>query len=80
MRRKKRERFEDLNIGALQFYNRTAILFVSLLPATKLRQSNIFGSVCQEFCPHGMGVHGRGVCMVGGYVWKGGMHGRGHVW
>ena len=33
----------------------------------KLRQGNIFTSVCQEFCPLG----------GGGRVWQGGMHGRG---
>ena len=37
-------------------------------PQTKLRQGNVFTSVCQEFCPQG------GACVVGG------MHGRGHVW
>ena len=42
--------------------------------ATKLRQGNIFTSLCQEFCPQG-GMHGRGACVVGGYVWQGG-----HAW
>ena len=52
--------------------------------ATKLRQGNIFTSMCQEFCPQG-GMHGRGAYVVGGYVWRGacmvgGMHGGGHAW
>ena len=39
----------------------------------KLRQGNNFTSVCQEFCPRGGGVHGRGhalqgACMAGGGV------------
>ena len=59
----------------------------------KLRQGNVFTSVCQEFCPQG-GMHGKvacmvkGVCMVGGVHGKGGVHGegrmyglvRGHAW
>ena len=63
-----------------------------LLPPTmKLRQGNIFTSVCQEFCPQGGHAWQRGVCMVGGHAWQGdvcgrgecvggSMHGRGHVW
>ena len=47
--------------------------------ATKLRQGNIFTSVCQEFCPQG-GMHGRWACVVGGMCGRGGMHGRGHAW
>ena len=48
---------------------------LSLPPATKLGQGNIFRSVCQEFCPWGGGMHGRG----GAYV-AGGVHGIGHAW
>ena len=67
-----------------------------LPPATKLRQGNVFTSVCQEFCPRGGGggmvggMHGRGACMavggacmaVGGHAWQwGGIHGSGgHAW
>ena len=52
-------------------------------PQTKLPKGNVFTSMCQKFCPggecmcvaggmHGReGVHGRGMCGVGG-----GMHGR----
>ena len=39
-----------------------------LPPATKLRQGNIFTSVCQEFCPQGSG----GLCPS--------MHHRSHDW
>ena len=57
----------------------TKIVF--LLPARKLRQSNIFTSMCQEFCPqggtHGRGVHSRGHTWQGMHEWQGGMHGRG---
>ena len=42
-----------------------------LPPATKLRQGNIFTSVCQGFCPQEGAVRGRGACVAGG------MHGRG---
>ena len=65
---------------------------LSLLPpATKLRQGNIFTSMCQEFCPQGGGGHvwQGGACMAGKHAWwgecmvgvggmcGGGMHGRG---
>ena len=64
-----------------------------LSPATKLRQGNIFTSVCQEFCGGGSVVGGGacmagtgtgGACMAGGHVWQrgvcmvGGMYGSGH--
>ena len=53
-------------------------MFLFLPPATKLRQGNIFTSVCLEFCP-------QGACMAGGHVWwgaciVGGMHSGGHAW
>ena len=53
----------------------------SLPPPTKLGQGNIFRSVCQEFCPQGGGMYGRGECMARGgmCVWWGGMHGRGGI-
>ena len=67
-----------------------------LPPATKLRQGNIFTSVCQEFCPQGACVARGcawqgGMCGWGGHMWQrghawqgcvcgGGMHGRGHAW
>ena len=38
---------------------------------TKLRKGNVFRSMCQEFCPWGDGMYGRGVCMAGC------VHGRG---
>ena len=47
-----------------------AQLFSELLPlAMKLRQCNIFRSVCQEFCPQGggVGVAGGGVVVRGRY-------------
>ena len=46
-----------------------------LPPATKLRQGNIFTSMCQEFCLQ-WGVCCRGMCMAGACI-VGGMHGRG---
>ena len=55
----------------------------------KLRKGNVFGSMCQEFCPRrGMceGMHGRGcmagvgACVAGRHVWQMGVCGRGHVW
>ena len=66
-------------------------MFAFLPPATKLREGNVFTSMCQEFCPRGGGgMHGREACMVGScmagrHAWwgaciVGGMHGRGHVW
>ena len=50
----------------------------------KLRQGNIFTSVCQEFCPQegacmAGGMHGRGHAWQGGCM-AGGMHGRGDAW
>ena len=64
--------------------------FVSFLPpAMKLREGNVFTSVCQEFCPWGghawLGeVHDRRACMAGGvhgrgHVWHGGIHGQGYA-
>ena len=44
---------------------------VSLPPATKLGQGNIFRRMWQEFCPQG------GVCMKGRHAWQGDMHGKG---
>ena len=51
------------------FHNNLIDWFQYLPPATKLGQSNIFRSMCQEFC-------------LGGHAWQGGMHGSrgGHVW
>ena len=72
--------------------NRLLVIVLLLPPAMKLGQGNIFRSVCQEFCPQGVGVHGRGGMHVAGghvwqgHVWQGGMYGRGacvaggHVW
>ena len=68
----------------------SALIFVVMFlpPATKLRQGNVFTSVCQEFCSRGGGVvcvvggsmHGRG-CVVRGACMAGGMcGGGGHVW
>ena len=57
-----------------------------LLPATKLRQGNVFTSVCQEFCPQwGACMAGGWACMVGACAWQGvymagGMCGGGHAW
>ena len=66
------------------------VQILSLPPATKLGQGNIFRSVCQKFCPQGGHawwgwVCMVGVCMAGGHAWQeackaGGMHGRGHAW
>ena len=57
---------------------------ILLSPATKLGQSNIFRSVCQEFCPQGGhawrgvgGVQGRRVMCGRGACIAGGMCGRG---
>ena len=67
-----------------------------LPPATKLRQGNVFTSVCQEFCPRGGHAwqggawhvwQGRGACVAGGgHSWQG-VHGKGgacvaggHAW
>ena len=59
---------------------------LSLPPATKLGQGNIFRSVCQEFCPWG-GMHMlQGVfawhwaCMAGGVCMVGVCMAGGHVW
>ena len=60
---------------------RTINLCDKYLPsATKLRQGNVFTSVCQEFCPQGGHVWwgegcGRGPCVVGWNAWE-----WGHVW
>ena len=63
-----------------------------LPPATKLRQGNVFTSMCQEFCPqlegacvpgggvHGRGVYGRGHAWQGTSCMAGGVHGRVHAW
>ena len=78
--------------GIEVFVNSTNLTFLSLPPAAKLGQGNIFTSVCQEFCPWGRGMHGRGVCLAGGgvhgreaymagrHTWQGGMHGGRHAW
>ena len=44
-----------------------------LPPATKLRQGNIFTSMCQEFCLGGQGecMAGGGACVVRGCAWQG---------
>ena len=41
-------------------------------PQTKLREGNVFTLVCDS-------VH-RGMCMAGGHMCQGGIHGKGHVW
>ena len=51
-----------------------------LPPATKLRQDNIFISMCQEFCPWGGGAcaaggYASGACVAEGHPWH-----EGHVW
>ena len=49
-----------------------------LPPSTKLRQGNVFTSVCQEFCPQGgEACVAGGACMAGqGLAWQGVGHGR----
>ena len=56
-----------------------SVQFLSLPPATKLGQGNIFKSVCPEFCPQWETCMGGGSCMEGGQAWQGVCVAGGHV-
>ena len=68
-----------LNGTFVHCWNCHALFTVSLPPATKLGQGNIFRSICQEFCPGGGGHAWQGGAWQGGTCLVGGVHGRGDV-